>query len=484
MQSLKKNVIYQNLYHLFISLTPLITAPYVSRVLGAENIGINSYVSSITAYFAFLSLLGISNHGSRVIAQTRDERMKLNIAFSELFFLRMMISLFILFIYLIFVITFITEFQLLFFIQALTVLSALINITWFFTGIEQFRIAVSCKAIVKIVSVICIFSFVKNDSHLWIYILILALSEFLVHIILWFYVKRFVSLVRPTFKGIKTHIKPLFILFVPVLAVSIYTVLNKIMLRTITDETQLGFFVNSEKVFAVASGFISAFSIALMPRMSNLSAKKGNFEKNRLMILSMKYAMILAFAMTFGMLSIASVFTPLFFGKDFIDCIPLIISFSLAIPFIAFRNVISAQYHIPQSKDKTFTLTSIIGALISLPANMILIPQFQAMGAVWSRLIVEVIMCIIISISVLKILPLWVYIKDIIPFLITGFMMFFLVKSVGIFIGQSIFSLIIQVLTGGIFYLGVSVGWLVFTKDEFFMRNWYVFRKWFRGHIK
>jgi O-antigen/teichoic acid export membrane protein len=471
MPSVKKNFLYQSLYQLLIIVVPLFLSPYLSRVLGAEGIGVYSYTISVVTYFMYFAKLGLANHGARTIAAVRDDKKQLDKTFSNLFFLHLAISLFVLFAYIVFLVFFAGEYRLFFTIHGLLVLGALLDINWLFIGLEQVKFTVVRSVAVKLAAAASVFVFVKEPADLWKYILIMAFGTFAGQAMVWAFLKRFTRFVKPAWSGIKPHIKPMLVLFIPVIAFSVYDILDKIMLGAMTDKIQLGFYENSQKIILVPVGLITAFNAIMLPRISNLGAKDNEKEKSRLTLLSMKYVMLLAAAMTFGIAGIADRFAPWFFGTEFRECGLLIKTMCIIIPFLAFQNVITAQYLLPNKMDKMHTVSTIAGAVISVAANLILIPQFGAMGAVVSTILAESLRCFIVVFAAKKQLPVSVYLKNSLFFFAAGGAMYLLVRYVGIITDRFGWTILLQVIAGMVFYLGVSALYLHLTKDAFFTEN-------------
>ena len=184
--SLKVNIIYQFLYEILIIFIPLFTIPYVSRVLGAENIGLFSYTYAVANYFVLFANLGIKNYGSRTIAMVRNNKEDLNRIFSEILSVHIVFSIIITFIYLVLLSFGVEDNQNIFLIQGIYVFAAIFDINWFFFGIEKFKLTVGRNTLVKILSVVLVFVFVKTQTDLWIYALILALSVFGGQSVVWF----------------------------------------------------------------------------------------------------------------------------------------------------------------------------------------------------------------------------------------------------------------------------------------------------------
>ncbi len=176
MPSLKKNVLYQSLYQVLLLLAPLVTAPYVSRVLGPEGVGLYSWTLSIAQYFVLLAMLGITNHGARTIARVRGDREQLNREFSDLLAVHLVISALALVAYVAFVVGFVEQNQVLFAAQGLWIVAAALDLNWFFSGIEQFGLLVVRNTIVKVAMIVAIFTFVRQPEDLWLYVTIFALG--------------------------------------------------------------------------------------------------------------------------------------------------------------------------------------------------------------------------------------------------------------------------------------------------------------------
>ena len=209
--SVKKNFMYQMVYEILILILPFITSPYIARTIGAEGLGIYSYSYSVANYFVLFSMLGLKNYGNRKIAQNRDDRKTLNDTFSNLVVLHICVSLLVSFVYIDYIV-FIAENKIYALIQLLVVISSLFDISWFYFGIEKFKMIVTRNIIVKIVNIACVFIFVKRSEDLWIYCLIMALGMLISQVLLWIPLRNYVSFVKPKWKKIKEHIKPLLIL--------------------------------------------------------------------------------------------------------------------------------------------------------------------------------------------------------------------------------------------------------------------------------
>ena len=460
MSKLKTNIIYQVAYEIFVIAMPLFLSPYVSRVLGATGIGIYSYTQSIATYFVLFSMLGIKNYGNRVIAQVKDNQEKLNETFSSLLRLHIIVSLLCVCIYLCYVPT-TGEYRIYFAIQGLYVLSGLFDITWFYFGIEQFKISVIRNLIIKLLTFALIFLFVKQEDDLILYCAILSGGFLLSQLFLWIPLHRFVRLVRCDWFAVWRHLKPMLILFLPTIAISLYRYMSRIMLGMLDTPDQVGYFSNSDQIISVPTALIAAFGTVMLPRMANLKVKNDAAQFERNISLSMKYLMCISIGMGFGMAAVANNFAPIFWGEDFADCGKMIEYLAIVIPFVAFANILRTQYLIPFAYDKQYTVSVFIGALTNILINWLFIPIMGGMGAVLGAIAAECTVCIVQCIYVKRYLPLRRYVIQSIPFVLFGIIMLLSVVHLSNLFDSAILSLLFQIFIGMVIYVALSIGYLL-----------------------
>ena len=175
MNTVKKNFMYNTAYQILILIIPLVTAPYLSRVIGAEGIGIYSYTYSIAYYFGLFILLGLNNYGNRKIAQVKDNKEKLSKEFLSIYLMQVMMSIIVIGIYGIYITLNNYTYKIIQVIQIVYLISVALDINWLFFGLEKFKITVTRNFLIKILTFICIFIFVKNEQDLWVYTLIMSL---------------------------------------------------------------------------------------------------------------------------------------------------------------------------------------------------------------------------------------------------------------------------------------------------------------------
>lgn len=461
MESLKKNFVYNIVYQILIIILPLITAPYIARVLGAENVGIYSYTYSIAYYFSIFAMLGISNHGNRMIASTKKNKDKMSVTFWSIYAVQFFTFVISIIAYVIYLATFAKDNKLILIIQTIYIISGMFDISWLFFGLEKFKITVTRNIIIKFLTVISIFLFVKTKNDLVQYTFIMVLGTLLSQIYLWKYVGKEVNSIKIDMNIIRENIKPILILFIPVLSFSIYKVMDKIMLGNMASYEQVGYYNNAEKITNIPMGIITALGAVMLPRMSTLIAEGENKKTEKYIIMSIKLVTVLASAIAFGLMGISDVFSPVFFGEDFSACAPIIILLSITVFFISWANVVRTQFLIPNHYDKIYIFSTIIGAIVNLVLNLIFIPKYQAMGAAIGTIAAEFTLMFIQAFSIRKDINIFKVIFRYLSFIILGLAMMLAVQTIGKLMGTSIKTLIVQIASGIVIY---SIGALILLK--------------------
>lgn len=453
MSSIKKNYIYNVGYQLLQFVVPLLTAPYLARVLGAEGVGIYSYTNSIASYFVLFGMLGITNHGSRAIAMVRDDSSARNQMFCKIYNIQKVSAGIVLAVYLLYILLLADKYRWYSVLQIFYVLSALFDITWLFNGIENFKITTIRNCAVKLISVCTIFAFVRNSSDVWIYVTIMSGSFLISQLIMWTQIRKYISFVKVPFRASVEELKPIFTLFVPIIAYTIYRIMDKIMLGSITgDMVQMGWYENAEKIISIPVGLITALGTVMLPRMSNLAALNDNSGANSMIENSFVFSTIIAFSTGCGLIAIGNELAPVLFGNEFLGCGTLIVLLSISIPFVAWANIIRTQYLIPNKRDSVYLLSTSTGAVVNLAFNIALIPIYGAVGAVIGSILAEASVFIIQVVKVNKELPICSLLRNSMPYIIFGVIMGISVKGVISILPSNVFGLCVSVIMGILLY--------------------------------
>ena len=452
----KKNYLLTSLYQLVYVITPLITTPYISRILGANGIGDYSFAFSVATYFTMFIRLGVVTYGNRAIATVRDNNDQMSKTFCEIYSLQFSCGC-------VFVILYLTWA----FLRApqtglsicllLYVLSAMIDITWLFYGVEDFLTTTIRDVGVRILTVICIFAIVRESSDVWKYTLIQGAGFFVGQLISWFRVKKYVSFSRVSIKDVLSHLKPDLVLFIPFVAVSIYKTMDKIMLGSMSGSIELGYYESSEKVINVPMAFIIALGTVMLPRMTNMMANSEDEDRIKEVIYkSLIFVTFLSTLLCFGIMSVANQFVPLFYGQGFEKCIEVYIWLLPSCVFLAYANVIRTQFLLPKKRDKQFIVSLFAGAGVNLVLNLILIPRYASIGAAMATLAAEAMVCIVQIFYVYEELDVAASLVKILPFVLAGVGMFVLFHSRIVNYGGQVSSLMIKIVECGIVYVVIA----------------------------
>lgn len=467
MKSVKKNFLYNTFYQLLLILIPLITTPYVSRILGATGIGLYSYNYSIAYYFAMFAILGLNNYGNRTIAMVRDQKDELSREFWSIYAMQFMASIIVIFAYSTYIYYFNNETM--GWIMLFYMLSTLFDINWFFFGLEEFKLTVTRNTIIRIITTFLIFVMIKTKNDIYLYALLMVLSNLISQIVIWPFVKRYVNYSKISIKDIIKHIKPNLILFVPVIAISIYKILDKIMLGAMTNVTEVGFYESSEKIINIPMAIITSLGTVMLPKMSNLVKNEDNKSSSKYMYISILVAMFTSSSLSFGIMGVSNEFVPLFFGNGFEPCIDL---FKLLLPiciFTAFANVIRTQYLIPNKKDKIYIVSVFLGAVVNVCINYLLIPKFQANGAAIGTFFAEISVCIYQTYKVRYDVPVKKYMLEAIPFMFSGIIMYMILIKISFNNMGLLENLVLKILIGAVIYfitLGICLICLISYKKR------------------
>lgn len=459
---MKKNFIYNFIYQILILILPLITMPYVSRVLGAEGIGTYSYTYSIAYYFMIIAMLGLNNYGNRKIAKVRDNKEKLSKEFCSIYSFQLVTSIIMVICYYMYIVLFENQYKEIAFIQIIYVISSVFDINWFFFGLEKFKLTITRNIVIRLLSLVLIFIFVKEPNDLWKYTIILAGSTLLSNLVLIPFLKKYVYFTKVTKLEILEHLKPCLIMFLPVIAVSIYNIMDKIMLGIMSSVEEVGYYENSLKIIAVPIAIITALGTVMLPRTSNMISNNQETEVKELIKKTMPFIMFLAFPMFFGLMAVGKDFSIIFFGNEFAKSGVLMQLLAINIIFLSWGNVIRTQYLIPKERDKEYVISAFLGALVNFILNIILIPKYAAIGACIGTIFAELSVVLYQTWVIRKELPIKLYIGSSIKFIIKSIVMFIIITLVGTQIENSLIRIIIQVMLGGFIYLVLNFRYIYF----------------------
>lgn len=382
MPSLKKNFIYSALLTTANYIFPLITFPYVSRVLGADSIGLCGFIDSIINYFVLFSTMGMNILGIREIAKTKNDKTQLNKVFSSLFLLNTITTLVMLFVLIIatLIVPRLYENYDLMIIGGVKLMFHFLLIEWLYKGLENFRYITIRSIIIRILYVVSVLLFVKHKSDYPIYALLSTMMIVCNAVINLNHSRRVVKL---SFKNVdlKSYFKPFFMLGIYNLLTSMYTTFNVSYLGFVTNDFEVGYYVTATKLYTIIFSIYTAFSGVMLPRMSTILSD-GNMQAFKIYV-ERSFSFLLFMAVPLAIFSVfnAPGIIRLISGSGYEGAIlPMRIIMPMMI-IIGFELVLIEQILMPLQKDKAVLFNSVVGAIVGVLLNVLLVPSLGSVGS-------------------------------------------------------------------------------------------------------
>ncbi|MGX7196876.1 oligosaccharide flippase family protein [Enterococcus olivae] len=451
MKKFISNFFYQSLFQIIKLTAPLITVPIVSHALGPTNIGLYNFTQSIAQYFILLSGLGISLYGQRSIARVRDDRDLLSKKFWELVFLIIISTIISFSIYSIIFLR--NQNWLAYFLQGFTIIAVVFDISWFFMGMEDFKLTSLRSLTVTLITFICIVFFVNDSSDTYVYIAIQSLGILFSQLVMWPFLRGKVHFIRPSIYSIKDHFLECLQYFVPQISVTLYTNLNKTILGLFRNNTEVGFFSNAFLIIIVIRTLISTVDTVLLPKLSNMSEKNSRQEILKLLNISLNTQFYFTIPATMGVIAIAPKLIPWFFGVSFYPVVELVSIMSILIVIVPMGMSISRQWLIPTGNLKSYNISIFVGGVIGIISNIFLIPWLGAVGAALSLVISEIFVTFTRGYDFIKTTHFRYDIKSLFYYLISSGIMYIGIYVLTRNMGARLLTTFLQIAIGIIIYL-------------------------------
>lgn len=390
-KSIRLNALLNIILTLSNIIFPLITFPYVSRILNPEGIGVVSFFSSIGNYGVLVASLGISTYGIRAVASIREDKNKLSRIVQELAVINIIMSglVTLLLLGMALVIKQLSKESSLLLITSLTILSSPLALNWLYSGIEEYAYITKRSLIFKAFSLILIFLFVKKPADYVVYAGITLFSTLGSNILNVWHSRKFVYIKRYKNLEFKKHFKPMFYLFASLLAVNIYTNLDTVMLGFINGNEAVGYYSVASKVKWILLSLITSISAVLLPRLSFYISKKNTSKFNKMLKESSAVIFFIAIPLVAFFIVEAQNSIQLLGGEKYISAT---LSMQILMPILVisgFSNITGNQILIPMNRERYFMFAVSLGALVNLGLNLILMPKLGIIGASMATLFAE-----------------------------------------------------------------------------------------------
>lgn len=390
MTSLKKNIFYSGVLTTANYIFPLLTYPYVSRVLGVANIGVCNFVDSIINYFLILSALGIGTVGIREIAKNKGDKGNLQDTFSKLFTINTISTTFALIALLVAMHT-IPKLQDNYELMWIGVLKLVFNyllIEWFFKGLEDFKYITNRAILVRTGYVASVFIFVRDISDVNIYYLLTSATIIVNAIINVIYARKYIQF-RLNFSSLREYTKSICIMGVYSILTSLYTTFNVAYLGFVSTDVQVGYYTTSTKIHTIILMAFTAVTGVLMPRMASILSEKRYDDYKQLIKKSIYVLLLFAIPCVIAIEIFAPTIINIIAGPGYNGAIlPLRIIAPLVL-IIGLEQILITQSLMPMGNDKAVLINSIIGAFVGLAANLILVPKLASVGSAMVWLVSE-----------------------------------------------------------------------------------------------
>ena len=446
-----RNYLYNVGYQVLAIIVPLITSAYVSRVLRPEGVGANAFTNSIIQYFILFASMGIGYYGNRQIAYVRDNRPKMAKTFWEIQIVKTIMTLMSIIAFEIFLIFYTRQFDYMV-AQSLNLIAVAFDISWFYEGVENFKVTVLKNSLVKIVSMIAIFLFIKGPYDVTLYIVVLALSTLLGNLTLWPDIYRDLPRVKIRSLNPWIHFLPMVELFIPQIATQVYVQLNRTMLGVMVSETASGYYQYSDNLVKLILALVTATGTVMLPHVAN-AVSHGDMKKvNQMLYKSFDFVSAMAVPMMFGLAAISLTLAPKYYGSGYGPVGPAMMIESIVIIMIAWSNVLGVQYLLPIHHQKQFTISVTVGAVVNIILNFPLIHFYGLNGAMWSTVLSEISVTLYQLIAVRGLLSYKTLFNSLWKYLVSGVVMFLPVFWMNTHLKDSWLMMGIEVIVGVVIY--------------------------------
>ena len=448
-----KNYLYNLSYQILTIILPIITVPYVTRIFTSEDLGNYGFYNSIVSYFSLFAMLGIGIYGTKQIAAARN----VSSTFWNIYAIQLTASILALFVYVITLVSIPKMSGMVPIILGIVLLTKMIDISWLFTGKEDFKKITLRNTMVKVAGVISIFTFIKSSEDLYLYIFLIVIFDFLGQFVMWIPAKKFIK--RPSFdtKIIKKNLHPIVLLFLPQVAISLYVVLDRTLLGLLGSYSDVGIYEQGQKLTSILLTVVSSLGAVMLPRVANLLSERKEKEAQNMVRFSFILYNLIIFPMIFGLIAINEVFVKLFLGQNFQDVKYVLYIIVFNIMFIGWTNILGYQVLVVRNKNKEFMLSTTIPAVVSVAVNITVIPFFGYIGASITSVVVEFLVFAIqwyYSRNIIN--KNLLFNKDLAKIICSSLVMFGVVMLCKIMLGfDGIVGLVIYLVVGGISYLGM-----------------------------
>lgn len=395
-KSLKLNFIMNSILTMSSFVFPLITFPYVSRILLPEGTGKVSFATSVISYFAMFAQLGIPTYGIRACAKVRDNRKELTKTAQEIFGINIVMTLLA---YAVFVVALITVPRLqqdktLFLIVSTTMIFNAIGMEWLYKALEQYTYITIRSIIFKFVALVAMFLLIHEKSDYVIYGGISILASSASNVFNFVNVHRYIGF-RPVGQyDFKRHLKPITVFFAMSCATTVYTHLDTVMLGFMTTDADVGYYNAAVKIKTILVSIVTSLGTVMLPRASYYVEHGMKEEFHRITCKAINFVFLLATPLMVYFMLFAKEGIFFLSGDAYAGSIAPMQLIMPTLLFIGLSNIMGIQILVPLGKEKVVLYSEIAGAVVDLIINWILIPSMASAGAAIGTLVAEAVVTV------------------------------------------------------------------------------------------
>lgn len=394
--SLKKNALINALLTTLSFVFPLITFPYVSRVLLPAGTGKVSFAASLVSYFVLFAQLGIPTYGIRACAKVRDDKEELNQVVQEILSINIVI---VALTYIVFWGTLLFSPRLqndkpLYLILSIQMILNAIGVEWVYKGQEKYAYITIRSIIFKLFAVILTFLLIKSKNDYIAYAGITIFAASASNVLNFLNLRTMVSLRKKRKYNFRRHLKPILIFFAMSCATTIYTNLDNVMLGLMKGDTEVGYYNASVKIRNIFVSVVTSLGVVLLPRASYYFEQKLFNEFYKITRKALNFVFIIAVPTTIFFIVYAKEGIHFLAGEAYGNSILPMQILMITLLFIGMTNIMGIQMLVPMGKEINVLISEIVGALIDVVVNLMLIPKYGALGAAIGTLLAEIIVWI------------------------------------------------------------------------------------------
>ncbi|MCR0457077.1 flippase [[Clostridium] innocuum] len=390
-QTVKKNFIMNFILTAANFIFPIVTFPYVSRILLAEGTGKVAFAASIASYFSMIAALGIPTYGIRACARIRDDKDKLNKTVQELLIIHMSATSLALMFYFIsvFIVPELYKEKTLMLINSLSIILNVFGVNWLYQALEQYSYITYRSIFFKIISIILMFFFIHQKSDYIIYGGIAIFANAGSNILNFIRLRKLINFKKVESYSFLVHIRPILVFFAQSVAITVYTNLDTVMLGFMQSDIEVGYYNAAIKIKTILLSLVTSLGTVLLPRLSYCIQKNDKIQFQTLISKSIRFVFIIALPLTIFFILFAKETLIVLSGRDFVGATLAMQIITPTILLIGLSNITGIQILTPLGKEKIVVYSVTFGAILDLIVNYICIPRLGAAGASLGTLIAE-----------------------------------------------------------------------------------------------